>query len=527
MQTLRLPSTARGLLAALLLVLLAACGTLPPRGAPAETHAFAGTEQTRIGRAATRLAAAHPGLTGARALVDGREAFVARYLLAQGADRSIDVQTYIWRADTSGSLMAEALWAAAERGVRVRVLLDDANTSGLDETIAALDAHPNIEVRLFNPFANRTWRLGDLALDFGRVNRRMHNKSFTVDNQATVVGGRNIGDEYLGAESAVAFADLDLLAIGTIVPAVSTEFDRYWNSASAWPAASLLAPPPPDTLAATRRAWDELRIDAEAVAYLEAVRQLPLLADMLAGTLAFEWAPAHLVSDAPEKVLLPPDRKDAHLAPRLEAALGRPLHELVLVSPYFVPGREGAQALVAMAARGVQVTVLTNSLAATDVAPVYAGYQHYRRELLRGGVRLFELKPAALPPGRAQDEDARRGGLGGSRGGSSAASLHAKTFGVDRSRIFVGSFNLDPRSVALNTEMGVVLESPAFAGRLSDAARDVFPRNAYALRLEGENVVWIESTPAGEVRHGRTPGVGLLRNLWIGLLSLLPIESLL
>jgi cardiolipin synthase C len=522
-----LPRATRVVFAAALLALLTACATLPARGEPPASNAFSDTAQTRIGRAVARLAAPHPGLTGARALIDAREAYVARALLAQGAERSIDVQTYIWHADTSGSLLAQALWDAAERGVRVRVLLDDANTSGLDETIAALDAHANIEVRLFNPFANRTWRLADFATDFGRVNRRMHNKSFTVDNQATVVGGRNIGDEYLGAETTVAFTDLDVLAVGPVVPQVSSEFDRYWNSAPAWPAAALLAPPPASAVEDTRRFWTAHRATPKAAAYLDAVRRQPLMASMLAGTLELDWVPARVISDAPEKVLLPVDRHDVHLAPRLHEAFGQPERELVLVSPYFVPGPEATGSLVAMAARGVRVVVLTNSLAATDVGPVYAGYQRYRRELLRGGVHLYELKPAAIPPGSQDDEDERRGGIGGSRGGSSSASLHAKTFAVDRARIFIGSFNLDPRSIALNTEMGVVLESATFARQLSDTARDIFPRDAYELRLEGENVVWIEHTPEGEVRHAKTPGVGLLRNLWIGFLSLLPIESLL
>jgi putative cardiolipin synthase len=213
------------------------------------------------------------------------------------------------------------------------------------------------------------------------------------------------------------------------------------------------------------------------------------------------------------------------MLPQLEEAFGAPQRELHLVSPYFVPGRAGTDALLAMAARGVQVSVLTNSLAATDVGAVYSGYARYRLELLRGGVRVFELKPAALPPG--MEDEARRGAVGGSTGGSSSASLHAKTFAVDRSRIFVGSFNLDPRSIALNTEMGVVLESPRLAGLLADAFRDPIPRQAYEVRLEGAQTVWIERTPQAELRHAKTPGVGFLRSLWIGFLAVLPIEWLL
>jgi cardiolipin synthase C len=523
-----LPRIAAALLTAVLA--LAGCATLPPPPERTPTTSFTDTGRTRIGRVVEAQALAHPGRSGVRALPDGREAFVARYALAEGADRSIDVQTYIWRNDTSGNLLAQALWNAAERGVRVRVLLDDANTGGMDAGIAALDAHPNIEVRLFNPFANRSWRLGDMAADFSRVNRRMHNKSFTVDGQATVVGGRNIGNEYMGAQSPVAFADLDVLAAGPIAREVDRDFDRYWNSASAWPARALL-PPAADTVHAdTRSHWQEQRARPAAAAYLEAVGQLRLLTQLLDGTLRYDWVPARVISDDPAKVVLPPERRDAHMGPELSATFGNAQRELVLVSPYFVPGAEGAAMLAAMARRGVQVKLLTNSLAATDVGAVYSGYVHYRHELLRAGVRLFELKPAAMPGRPADDEEGerQRRSVGGSQGGgSSSASLHAKTFAVDRSRIFVGSFNLDPRSSRLNTEMGLVLESPALAGQLSDAFEGTIPRNAYELRLEGEQVVWIERTDAGEVRHTSTPGVGALRSLWIAFLSVLPIEWLL
>jgi len=526
-----LPTTAlrrpRSFAAALVLA-LAGCASLPPPPARTASHAYDDTDATRIGRVVQQLRAAHPGLTGAHLLLDAREAFVARYALVLAAERSIDVQYYIWRADTSGSLLAEALWDAAERGVRVRVLLDDGNTAGLDSVLAALDAHPNIEVRLFNPFANRTWRLGDFALDFGRVNRRMHNKSFTVDNQATVVGGRNIGDEYLGAETAVAFTDLDVLTIGPVVHEVSAVFDAYWNSESAWPAAALLAPPPDGTLDSTRSYWAQYRRRPEAIRYIEAVRSMSLLARIGQGRLPLEWVPARVLSDDPAKVTLPIDREDVQLLRQLEETFGKPERELVLVSPYFVPGRGGTDALLAMRSRGVAVTVLTNSLAATDVGPVYSGYVRYREELLRGGVRVFELKPAALPP-QSDDEDdqRRRGGMVGSRGGSSSASLHAKTFAADRQRIFVGSFNLDPRSISLNTEMGVVLDSPVFATRLSQAFVDAIPRDAYEVRLEDGRVVWMERTATGEVKHTKTPGVGFMRSAWMGFLALLPIEWLL
>ncbi|HTT13168.1 MAG TPA: phospholipase D family protein [Burkholderiaceae bacterium] len=504
-------------------IALVACASLPEHVERTSSSALADTGDTALGRALAPAAADHPGKTGVHAIPAGRDAFAARLLLARTAQRSLDLQYYIWRPDTSGGLLSKALWDAAERGVRVRLLLDDANTKGLDDALVALNAHPNIEVRLFNPFASRSFRVGDFAADFSRVNRRMHNKSFTADNQVAIVGGRNIGDEYLGADSPVEFADLDVLVAGAVVHDISAEFDAYWNSESAYPVASIIHGAQAATPEQVRAAWTALEGRPESTRYLEAVRDTSLVQQLLAGELALEWVPAHLVNDDPAKVLHPPEQTETHMGPRLEATLGRPLRELELVSPYFVPTEVGTKALRELADRGVQVRVLTNSLAATDVSPVYAGYAKYRADLLRGGgVRLFELKPSAARETKDDDEHRRIGG-------SSDASLHAKTFGVDRSRIFVGSFNLDPRSARLNTEMGVVLESPHLATRLSEMFDTAFPQSAYEARLtaDGSDIEWIEETAAGAVRHASTPGVGAFKLLWIRFLSILPIDWLL
>jgi putative cardiolipin synthase len=447
-------------------------------------------------------------------------------VIARAAQRSLDLQYYIWHADTTGALMAQAAWEAAERGVRVRMLLDDANTKGFDETLAALDAHPKIEVRLFNPFANRGFRLGDFATDFSRVNRRMHNKSFTADNQVTIVGGRNIGNEYFGADPDVGFQDLDVIAIGPVVREVSHQFDLYWNSPSAYPVSSVIRPVDPAGAAQkVRDAEARLQQDPAAVRYLRAVRETPLLPRLLAGDLQKEWAAAHVIHDDPSKVLVPPEREDVQLLPHLTQSMGKPLAELDLVSPYFVPGKEGTEGLVTLARSGVKVRVLTNSLAATDVSPVHAGYAKYRTDLLRGGVQLYELKRT---PSRQAETEAeakeRRDAVG-----SSGASLHAKTFGVDRSRIFVGSFNLDPRSARLNTEMGVVIASPSMTTELASQFDKVIPEASYEVRLkdDGSGLQWIERTPEGEKRLDDEPSAGFFKRLWIGILGLLPIEWLL
>jgi cardiolipin synthase C len=512
-------------------LLLSACANLPERVERVESTALTGTESTRLGQVLHPELAAHLGKSGIYPLGVGMDAFAARILLANGAERSLDVQYYIWHGDTTGQLMWQALWQAAERGVRVRLLLDDANTGGLDPILSALAAHPNIEVRLFNPFANRGFRAADFAGDFSRVNRRMHNKSFTGDNQMSIVGGRNIGNEYFGADLNVGFQDLDVLAVGPVVNEISAEFDRYWRSESAYPVASLLGPAPTDGAALLNANWQKVRQDPQARRYIDAVRQTPIVQQVAERKVAFEWATAHVLTDDPEKVRFSPERGDLQMMPRLSEVFGNGERELNLVSPYFVPGKDGSDALANMARRGVKVRVLTNSLAATDVAPVHAGYAKYRKELLESGVVLYELKPGAANV-TSRDADAERTpgvpGSGGSRG-SSAASLHAKTFAVDGRRVFVGSFNLDPRSARLNTEMGVVIESAVLAQRVSSHFDSVIPDNAYQVRLQpdGSGMEWIERGPTGETRYTDEPGTGPIRRLWMRFLSILPIESLL
>jgi cardiolipin synthase C len=504
-------------------VVTAGCATLPKNVERAPSVAIANTDDTQLGNAATRAAAGHPGLSGIHAILNARDAFAARIVLARTAERSLDLQYYIWHADTTGKLLFDAVWQAAERGVRVRILLDDANTRGLDPTIATLAAHPNIQVRLFNPFPNRNFRVGDFVMDFARVNRRMHNKSFTADGQIAIVGGRNVGDEYYGADTDVSFRDLDVLAIGPVVRDVSREFDLYWNSQSAYPASELVPVISPEDAARVREGWGKVRLQPDAIRYTDAVRDTPLVRNLLTGQFDLDWTAAQVVRDDPSKVLQPPERNEARMLPHLEEAMGRPVRELDLVSPYFVPGAEGTAGLRELVARGVKVRVLTNSLAATDVGPVHAGYARYREDLLRAGVRLYELRPTTS--GQEAKEHAKLQGIDS----SAALGLHAKTFSVDRRRIFIGSFNLDPRSNRLNTEMGVVIESPTLATQLSQAFDTGIPRNAYEVRFaaDGRNLEWIAHEGEREIRYTTEPETGAARRLWMQFLSVLPIEWLL
>ena len=482
--------------------------------------ALGDTETTRLGRAIAPLAAAHPGKTGIHALHEPRAAFAARAILAGAADRTLDVQYYIWHADETGHLLFKALLEAAERGVHVRLLLDDNNTAGLDATLAALNVHPNIEIRLYNPLFRRRLRGLNYLTDFRRLNRRMHNKSFTADNLATIVGGRNVGNEYFAKGSGVGFRDLDVLAVGPAVGDVAAAFERYWISSSAYPVASLLSDPGPDAAAALERRLAKARADPDSRAYLDSLRETTLVRDLLQGSLPLEWTAAQLLCDDPAKTLDTTGRTDTLLLPVLLRTVGAPEHSFDLVSPYLVPGDKGSATLTAIAKRGAQVRILTNSLAATDVAAVHAGYAKRRPDLLRAGVRLYELKPSALenePEGK------------GSYGGSSSASLHAKTFALDRKRVFVGSFNFDPRSALLNTEMGLLIESPTLAERLSKAFDDAVPNLAYEVRLGagGRDLEWIELASSAETRYATEPATRPLRRAMVKVLSILPIEWLL
>ncbi|WP_416190676.1 phospholipase D family protein [Neisseria sp. CCUG12390] len=447
-------------------------------------------------------------------LNDAHEAFVARAALIESADVSLDLQYYIWHNDISGRLLFNLLHRAAERGVRVRLLLDDNNTNGLDNVLLALDSHPNIEIRLFNPFVSRKWRALGYLTDFPRLNRRMHNKSFTADNRATIVGGRNIGDEYFQVGEDTVFADLDILATGPVVTQVSRDFDRYWASQSSYNATSVIKK------GSIEKGYQELeynRADSNKVLadYRKEVENSGLFKSMQENNI--EWFNVHtrLISDDPAKGLNR-DRSKQPIAERLFNALQKPKESMYLVSPYFVPTKSGTQALSQLAKEGIDVNVLTNSLQATDVAAVHSGYVKYRKPLLKAGVNLYELQPSHAVP-KTKDR-----GLTG----SSATSLHAKTFIVDAKRVFIGSFNLDPRSARLNTEMGVVIESPEVAGMMQRSLAETTPKYAYKVTMNKfHKLHWYN--PEDGKTYGKEPEAGFWKRVTARILSFLPIESLL
>lgn len=425
-------------------------------------------------------------------------------------------------------LMFEALWNAAERGVRVRLLLDDLPTSGRDRILAALDAHPNIEIRLYNPIVQRRTRWIAYLTDFGRLNRRMHNKSFTADNAITILGGRNIGDEYFGIGQDLLFSDLDVVATGAVVPAVSTQFDAYWNSQSSYPVAQLIRAASAQRVAAMRARFAAVRAESASVAYLQAVEASPLVANLESRRPVLQWSRADLVHDDPEKTTDGLPAEESLLFPELMRATGRPAETFDLVSPYFVPMPGGTATLAGLVADGVRVRVLTNSLAATDVASVHAGYAKWRRKLLKAGVQIYEFHPATTHAATSPVRDGGGSGFGGS-GSRAPLGLHAKTFAVDSARLFIGSFNFDPRSALLNTELGIVIHSPSLARQLHGEFDTLVPQMSYEVLLGpgGRGLQWIEQTPRGEVQHRDEPDASIVRRFYVSLLRLLPLDWLL
>lgn len=477
------------------------------------------TADTELDRRVQRLLDAQPAGHSAAVLVaDAQDAFLVRALSARAAERSLDIQYYIWNPDLTGHLLERELLRAARRGVRVRLLLDDMNAAGRDPGLLALAAHPHIEVRLFNPARNRNTgirRALEMGLRFVGFNRRMHNKAWIADNRAAVVGGRNVGDEYFGAAQ-TNFRDADLLLLGPVVQQASAIFDAFWNSAAVVPLDALhprhMGPAAQD-LATQEQQW---LADAANSPWLEALqaRKHWLLLQLAITGPHLHWSDGYRVlSDPPEKAspLAGRQERAGWLLYDVMALLFSAQRQNWIMSPYFVPGDLGSLMLSGQAQRGGDVRVLTNSLAANDVPMVHAGYRKYREKLLRQGVRLYELKPGQ----RSTDR---------SLVGSSGASLHSKTVVVDGRRGFVGSFNFDPRSAQLNTEMGVLFDQPGLARQLQDFfSQSTAPEHAWRVGLDGNGrLAWHDASGTVSLQEPQTRWP--LR-LLVRLLGLLPLES--
>lgn len=493
---------------------------LPDMSKRSDSHAIVDGADTTLGRGFDEQVSAHIGETGVVMLRSGRDAFVARAVLAEQAEKSIDVQYYMYHQDTVGGLLTYSLLKAADRGVRVRVLIDDIYGHVDEDAWVALDAHPSIEVRFFNPWVRGSNRLIQSVFRFRDINRRMHAKSFTVDNQATILGGRNIGDEYFAADKDLAFTDRDVFAIGPPVAEVSTEFDNYWNSKFAYPTNSLVRQ-------GTSEELDELRAEKTAFfgknttsVYVEALSNSPLAKTIRDHTLVLTWSVAQVIHDSPDKKERADGWEDELLISQLAPFITSAKKSVDIVSPYFVPGDKAKDELCKLSGDGVKVRILTNSLASNDVSAVHAGYSKYRRPLLRCGVELYELDESLK---------SKEGKIFTWLPGLAKSSLHAKTMVFDGETMFVGSFNFDQRSLYLNNEIGLVFKDSEIAGAAAKSFAENVNKVAFKVEFSGgagnNNMHWIGGQGGSDVVMEKEPYATTLQKLTVGILKWLPIDA--
>jgi len=429
------------------------------------------------------------------------------------------VQYYIWEDDMTGKLLAERLLRAADRGVRVRMLLDDINTADTDFKLARMDEHPNIEIRLFNPFANRSSRMSEFVFNLDRLNHRMHNKAYIADNALAIVGGRNIGDDYFGVDSVANFRDLDLAIAGPAVQQISHGFDTYWNSELAIPVSALES---------GSVSTQDLKTEKAALyRWVEELQDYPYPVDTTSDALFenmrefrdhFFWSSVDVLYDQPDKL----ESREEEVADELRDEGKLKQHEVLLEIAYLVPGPQELENARINKERGIYQRILTNSLATNDVAAAHAGYAKYRKQLIRSGVDLYEFRPDARSEKKSWSLLA----------GRSRASLHTKAFVLDRETVAIGSFNLDPRSIALNTELVILVHSLGLAAQVVEFMdTGVLPENSYHVILETdeetgrERLVWVTEKDGREVRYYSDPDVGPGRRFAAWFMGLLSIEE--
>jgi len=513
------------------------CASLQP-GAnfpKATSVALVHPEETHLGARFDNAALEHGGDSAFRIISVGVDGFLMRAQLIDAAERTLDLQYFIFRGDETGRLLTDALLRAADRGVRVRVLVDDGDTLAGDEQILALDAHPNVQVRVFNPFAYRghsTLRRGlEFMFHASRLDYRMHNKLLVVDNAVALVGGRNIGNQYFQMDPESQFADDDVLAAGPIAARLSATFDEFWNSPFAIPAAAL------DRHQRSAKALTERRrraaerseqqlqtLNSDGIDYAARVATGEPYASVLSGALPLVWAQAEVVSDSPDKKNIESgDRRGRLMARSVLKAARAAQSEVLIVTPYLVPAADELALLEDLRKRQVQVRILTNSLESTPDPVAQAGYVKYRMPLVEDGVELHELR-ALLGNTRGSGQTAtvsRYGNYG----------LHAKLFVFDREKLFIGSMNFDQRSKHINTEIGMIIDSPELAPQTATRFESmVQSANAYALvwRTLGSGssrLVWDSQENGNAVEYTREPARSEWQRLEQSLLSWLPIAG--
>ena len=483
------------------------------------------TDSTDLVAAISEQNEIHPDLSGYHPIVTGANAFASRSILTSMATRNIDAQYYIWHDDQAGQLMLKDLWDAAERGVIVRLLLDDFNNSAkFDQHLLRFASHPNIAVRIINPLMYRKFQTLNFVTGLPRINRRMHNKSMTFDKQITIIGGRNIGDEYLSNDKNSQFADLDVLLIGKVVADIDNSFASYWSAPISFDIQTLATLDKGETTDFLE-GLDKLRADeknnskSSLDVYKTAIEDSSIDSDLIYKRVPFRWTDMQFLSDDVGK-LTKTVPANTNLVHQLRTLLGSPTKRLTIISSYFVPTKDGVNTLVELAEAGIDIKILTNSFDATDVTAVHSGYSQWRPSLLRAGVKIYELKSTA-------SEEKRENKLWKARSQSST-SLHAKTFAVDDYQVFIGSYNVDPRSANINTEMGVIINDEELAKQLHSALSDELLGQAYEVKLlENGSLQW-HTVEAGEkVVYDSEPRVDISDHVWLAIMSWLPIDWLL
>jgi putative cardiolipin synthase len=493
-------------------MLLTGCATVPKDYPRTPSTAFPDYTSTAIGAYFEKTAASHPGRSGFGILPDGSRAFTARIAMTELAEKTLDLQYFIWDADTTGRILAERLVRAADRGVRVRILVDDLNLEGRDAVVAAMDAHPNIEIRLFNPFAQRSAQLLDFIADFDRVNHRMHNKLFVMDNAVAIVGGRNIGNHYFEVHQQVNFRDLDVVAGGPVVRETSSAFDHFWNSDWAVPIRAMVDRPA--TEADLRRVVQTGREQIAKEPYPYPLDQdvATLKSKVMAIFDTLIWAPGHMIFDDPNEI-----KKYGRTITMTELfyrRIGRLNSELLIEVPYFVSRERGLEAVKRLHDRGVRIRVLTNSLASNDVLAAHAGHAEHRKELIAAGVELYELRSEPAVKKRTFYLS-----------GSARSSLHNKVMVFDRKDVFIGSLNLDPRSGDINTEAGLYIESPELAAQvIVYMDKGVLPENSYRVQLDEDgDLYWVTETQGKTERYDHDPNSTAWQRTKVRFIRMLPV----
>lgn len=495
-----------------------ACSTKPATYPRTSSYALTAYSSTDIGKIIEKEVARHPGKSGFDIIRYGREAFTARIAMTDLTDKTLDLQYYLWEPDETGRLLALHTLRVADRGVKVRVLLDDIGLQGRDDMIAAMDVHPNIEIRIFNPFSSRGMHALDFLTDTDRVNHRMHNKTVIMDNAFAIVGGRNIGNHYFGVSEDINFRDLDIAAVGPIVRDISKMYDYFWNGKWSVPISVISKKKytMEDLTKERKKLEKKVRGDHYPYPLASDTRQLQINLKQLMKH--FVWAKGEVLWNDPEQMRLDRDKQSHAMIDKLHNRLNRLHKDLLMESAYFIPREDGIKHLVALSKKGIKVRILTNSLKSNDVLAAYAGYNNYRMEMLRNGIEVYELRDDAGASKIINRSPAK---------GKVHTGLHSKVIVFDEKDVFVGSFNLDPRSSRINTEGGLYVQNRELARRVMAYMKEgISLENAYRLGLDkAGHITWTTIENEKIVVYTSEPKVSAWDKMKVTLFQMLPMED--